>query len=125
MGREEALGGTGRGGEKSWASPAGRFDWLSIPAETAAPSPGTSGPSCNNYGETKEGWVPHCSPETFRARVRRKWKALEGAHLRAWGCSWSHLSYLMAPMLSVFRFLSPIYLSQGTVIKSSELPGLY
>lgn len=62
MGREEALGGTGRGREKSGASAAGRFDWLSIPAETAAPSPGTSGPSCNNYSETKEGWAPHCSP---------------------------------------------------------------
>lgn len=44
MGREEPLGGTGRGGEKSGASPAGRFDWLSIPAETAAPSLGTPAP---------------------------------------------------------------------------------
>lgn len=39
MGREEAQGGTGKGGEKSGASPTGGSDWLWIPAETAAPFP--------------------------------------------------------------------------------------
>lgn len=45
MGREEAQGGTGKGGEKSGASPTGGSDWLWIPAETAAPPPPTPGTS--------------------------------------------------------------------------------
>lgn len=96
MGREEAQGGTGKGGEKSGASPTGGSDWLWIPAETAAPPPPppvppVPSPSCNNFQETKGGWAsPHCSPRTSRVGVRVKWEALEGALLRSWGCSWPH-----------------------------------
>lgn len=43
----------GKRREKNKVSPTRGSDWLAIPAETAAPSPGSSGPSGLNYQETK------------------------------------------------------------------------
>lgn len=48
----------GKGREKSKVSPTRGSDWLWIPAETAAPSPGSSVPSCSNYQEPKGAELP-------------------------------------------------------------------
>lgn len=53
-GKRGSYGRNGKGREKNRASPTVRHDWPSIPAETAAPSPGTSRPSYSNYKEPKE-----------------------------------------------------------------------